>query len=148
MSPVDRSSTLCLQVALGHESSRTGLDEPKICTLLRAHVRESLYATPAHPLQKPLNICLGATRGLQHLHSETDEFPKGIIHRDVKPDNILLDKNWVGKISDFGLFKLPHAGQTKSSMVTNLKRVGIVCQNILLQQGRWWFRTLGAAKRW
>ena len=35
--------------------------------------------------------------GLQHIHS------KGILHRDIKLENILLDKNGVVKIADFGV---------------------------------------------
>lgn len=35
--------------------------------------------------------------GCQYIHS------KLIIHRDIKPDNILLDKNFTAKIGDFGL---------------------------------------------
>lgn len=35
---------------------------------------------------------------LKYLHNE-----KSIMHRDIKPDNILLDQNWNVKISDFGL---------------------------------------------
>jgi serine/threonine protein kinase len=40
---------------------------------------------------------------LAYLHEDLD--PK-VVHRDVKSSNILLDKNWNVKISDFGLAKL------------------------------------------
>lgn len=41
--------------------------------------------------------------GLAFLHSSK---PEPIVHRDLKPDNILLDRNYVGKIGDVGLAKL------------------------------------------
>ncbi|KAL2652522.1 hypothetical protein R1flu_020650 [Riccia fluitans] len=47
-----------------------------------------------------LNICVGIARGLSYLHEELQ--PK-IIHRDIKPQNILLDKDLNAKIADFGL---------------------------------------------
>ncbi len=40
---------------------------------------------------------------LQHAHT------KGIIHRDIKPQNILLLRNGKVKVTDFGIAKLPNA---------------------------------------
>lgn len=42
------------------------------------------------------SICQQCLRALEYLHS------KGIVHRDVKSDSILLTKEGVAKISDFG----------------------------------------------
>ncbi|XP_054820746.1 U-box domain-containing protein 34 [Prosopis cineraria] len=41
--------------------------------------------------------------GLSFLHNSK---PEPIVHRDMKPGNILLDRNYVSKISDVGLAKL------------------------------------------
>ena len=42
-------------------------------------------------------------RALEHAHS------KGIIHRDIKPQNVMLMKNGDIKVTDFGIAKLPNS---------------------------------------
>nr|KAJ0210781.1 hypothetical protein LSAT_V11C400216720 [Lactuca sativa] len=48
-------------------------------------------------------IAKGIARGLEYLHQHCNT---RIIHFDIKPHNILLDEDFVPKISDFGLAKL------------------------------------------
>nr|AMM43059.1 LRR-RLK [Vernicia montana] len=54
-------------------------------------------------------ICLGIAKGLAFLHEESK---LKVVHRDIKPTNVLLDKDLNAKISDFGLAKLYEAEKT------------------------------------
>ncbi|KAH7290464.1 hypothetical protein KP509_30G049500 [Ceratopteris richardii] len=57
------------------------------------------------------NIALGVARGLAYLHYES--FPP-ILHRDVKPSNILIDSRFEAKLADFGLARQLHNSITSS----------------------------------
>ncbi|PWA73352.1 protein kinase-like domain-containing protein [Artemisia annua] len=60
-----------------------------------------------------LKIAQDAARGLTYLH---EEMGFQIIFRDFKSSNILLDDQWNGKLSDFGLARLgPQEGLTHVS---------------------------------
>ncbi|CAI0424638.1 unnamed protein product [Linum tenue] len=60
---------------------------------------------PCSPLtwEIRMNIITGTAKGLTYLHEGLE--PK-VVHRDIKSSNILLDKQWNPKVSDFGLAKL------------------------------------------
>jgi serine/threonine protein kinase len=63
-----------------------------------------------------LDVCTQVAEGLDAMHAE------GLIHRDVKPGNILLDESGKAYITDFGLMKdreasvLTRPGQALGSM--------------------------------
>ncbi|KAL1802969.1 hypothetical protein ACET3Z_031616 [Daucus carota] len=59
--------------------------------------------------QQRFNIIYGTARGLAYLH---EQFHVRIIHRDIKPGNILLDDELQPKIADFGLARLLPEDQT------------------------------------
>lgn len=50
-----------------------------------------------------INITEQILLALEHAHS------KGIVHRDIKPQNIMMLKNGTIKVADFGIAKLPNA---------------------------------------
>ncbi|XP_044465259.1 probable serine/threonine-protein kinase PBL7 [Mangifera indica] len=60
-------------------------------------------ASPKLDWETRLKIALEAAKGLEYLH---EQVTPPVIHRDFKSSNILLDKNFRAKVSDFGLAKL------------------------------------------
>ncbi|XP_021617117.1 probable serine/threonine-protein kinase SIS8 isoform X3 [Manihot esculenta] len=54
--------------------------------------------------RRRLRMALDTARGMNYLHNCTPM----IVHRDLKSPNLLVDKNWVVKVSDFGLSRMKH----------------------------------------
>jgi WD40 repeat protein/serine/threonine protein kinase len=54
---------------------------------------------PAKTLERVLDVAIQFAWGLQHAHEQ------GLVHRDVKPGNVLLTPAGVVKVTDFGMAK-------------------------------------------
>ncbi|KAK9065667.1 hypothetical protein SSX86_015068 [Deinandra increscens subsp. villosa] len=83
----------------------------------RGTLQDHLYENKDHPKlswNKRLDICISATRGLHYLHTGSDA---GIIHRDVKSTNILLNEKYLAKVADFGISRLDNAEDTEISFI-------------------------------
>ncbi|CAL5202062.1 unnamed protein product [Lathyrus oleraceus] len=56
-----------------------------------------------------MKVILGTAKALAYLHEAIE--PK-VVHRDIKSSNILIDSEFNGKVSDFGLAKLLDSGES------------------------------------
>ncbi|TYG55474.1 hypothetical protein ES288_D09G276200v1 [Gossypium darwinii] len=54
--------------------------------------------------RRRVHMALDVARGMNYLHHCNPP----IIHRDLKSSNLLVDKNWIVKVGDFGLSRLKH----------------------------------------
>jgi serine/threonine protein kinase len=61
--------------------------------------RELLETRAPLSVGDSVHIALDVARGLEHAHS------RNVVHRDIKPDNILLARTGIAKLSDLGLAK-------------------------------------------
>ncbi|XP_044505334.1 L-type lectin-domain containing receptor kinase I.8-like [Mangifera indica] len=76
-----------------------------------------LYSDTEQPLKwfQRFQIIRGIASGLLYLHEEWEQV---VIHRDIKPGNVLLDAELNGRLGDFGLAKLYDHGSNPQT--TNL----------------------------
>ncbi|CAM0878830.1 unnamed protein product [Alopecurus aequalis] len=72
-------------------------------------------------------IAIGIAHGLEYLHHSCNT---RIVHFDIKPQNILLDKDLIPKIADFGLAKLCHTKETKISMTCARGTIGFIAPEV------------------
>ncbi|XP_072983153.1 probable serine/threonine-protein kinase SIS8 isoform X2 [Typha latifolia] len=82
---------------------------PNLSILTEFLPRGSLYRLLHRPNvqldeKRRLKMALDVAKGMNYLHTSHPT----IVHRDLKTPNLLVDKNWVVKVCDFGLSRLQH----------------------------------------
>jgi len=86
--------------------------------LIRGEKLRDVIAKERLPLARSLELATEVAEGLGWAHD------KGIVHRDVKPANIMLSESGHAKIIDFGLAKLvePLGSDSSSAIETRLQK--------------------------
>jgi len=77
------------------------------------------------PVRRAIEYVLQAARGLEYAHA------KGVVHRDVKPSNLLLDNEGAIRVLDLGLARLteplgPHDGTEPGSLTSTGQTMGTI----------------------
>ncbi|ANE04417.1 Stk1 family PASTA domain-containing Ser/Thr kinase [Corynebacterium crudilactis] len=74
-------------------------------------LRELLAERGPMPPHAALGVMRGVLTGLSAAHRA------GMVHRDIKPDNVLINSDHQVKLSDFGLVRAAHAGQSQDNQI-------------------------------
>ncbi|XP_057798680.1 LEAF RUST 10 DISEASE-RESISTANCE LOCUS RECEPTOR-LIKE PROTEIN KINASE-like 2.3 [Salvia miltiorrhiza] len=77
---------------------------------------------------RKFEIAVGVARRIEYLHRGCDV---QILHFDIKPHNILLDVNFIPKISDFGLAKLCSTDKKAVTMTVARGTIGYVAPELI-----------------
>jgi serine/threonine protein kinase len=105
---------------------------PRMCIVMEFMSLGSLYdlihneLIPDIPLALKVRLGLQAAKGMHFLHSS------GIVHRDLKSLNLLLDAKWNLKVSDFGLTRFK--GDLKDSQQQQQGSIHWMAPEILAEE--------------
>ncbi|CAN4089802.1 unnamed protein product [Withania somnifera] len=78
--------------------------------------------------ERKFEIALGVARGIEYLHRGCDI---QILHFDIKPHNILLDENFIPKLSDFGLARLYPTDKSIVTLTAARGTIGYVAPELI-----------------
>ncbi|KAG8379366.1 hypothetical protein BUALT_Bualt07G0081100 [Buddleja alternifolia] len=101
---------------------------PNLSIITEFLPRGSLYRLIHRPNnqideRRRLRMALDAARGMNYLHNCSPV----IVHRDLKSPNLLVDKNWVVKVCDFGLSRMKHSTFLSSRSAAGTHTVILFC---------------------
>jgi mitogen-activated protein kinase kinase kinase 13 len=95
------------------------VDPGHLCIVLELAEKGNLYNLlqnqPDLPEWRRMQIMVDVASGMAKLHRHK---PKPLVHHDLKPQNILITKNDIAKISDFGTATGTHASTTMGRATT------------------------------
>ena len=106
---------LTMGIAHSSDDGKTGilmeLMPASLLDVLHHHRKREQLATWEASL---VFIALDVAKGMAYLHA------KDVVHRDLKPGNVLLSKTWDAKVADFGtaLTKYQYAGEAEGPVGT------------------------------
>ena len=76
-------------------------------TTLAGHIKQNIPLT----LARKLELLEELAAGLEYAHN------KGVVHRDVKPANVMVDREGILRILDFGIARVTDSGLTQTGMI-------------------------------
>ena len=88
-------------------------------------LEERIQAPPEYDNTVKQIILCGVAHGMMILHS------RRVIHRDLKPDNVLLDSNYHPCITDFGLSKFLDPDHSKSQSMSGCGTTAYMAPEVL-----------------
>jgi serine/threonine-protein kinase len=119
-----------------------GFDTELFIAMEYVHGQPVSFLCSAHqgpvPARLASAILTQVLLGLHAVHEATSETgqPLGIVHRDVSPQNILIDLDGIARLVDFGIAKAASRGQTLSTARGLLKgKLGYLAPEQLTGQG-------------
>ena len=102
-----------LTMGIAHDDGKTGilmeLMPASLLDVLHHHRQREQLATWEASL---VLIALDVAKGMAHLQA------MDVVHRDLKPGNVLLTEHWVAKVADFGTALTKYAGQAEGATGT------------------------------
>jgi serine/threonine protein kinase len=106
-----------------HLANATDANLDDIPYLVMEHVdglnlRELIHAVGPLSVADAAELCRQAALGLEHAHQQ------GLVHRDVKPGNLMLDAAGVVKLLDLGLARAQAGASTDDKDLTGRQIVG------------------------